>query len=133
MTEASSVRVVCRFRPPPNKKVAVEAPGAGESKQKFSKQAAKVEDNAGFLLKFGSEGQTVDIRAIQASQPKPISFTFDSVFPQSATQEDVFDAIAKATVKDVLRGCESCAVAFCSASQLNVLFSQTTAPSLLSV
>lgn len=120
--EAASVRVVCRFRPPVVKggDSAAAVGAATETKAgKLQKQAPKaavdgtVHDGSrfsfstsvpvdGFILRFGDEHRTIDIQAVQTSKLLP--FTFDHVFDRTATQEDVFSAIAFSTVKDVMQG-----------------------------
>ena len=63
-------------------------------------------------VQFGGDGKTLTVMEAAAglgnsketSRAKPHAFTFDHVFDPNCTQAEVFDQLARETVKDVLRG-----------------------------
>ena len=66
----------------------------------------------GMGVKFHPDGKSLTVMETassvgntkESSRPRPHLFTFDHVFDPNCTQEDVFQQLAKDTVKDVLRG-----------------------------
>ena len=85
--QAERYRVLLRFRPPPAMDLGkgVDAPGTP----------------------FEVQGETVTVRPRDAGGVEDVSFTFDKVFPDSATQDDVFQSVMHDSVTSVLTVCAS--------------------------
>ena len=85
--QAERCRVLLRFRPPPAMDLGkgVDAPGTP----------------------FEVQGETVTVRPRDAGGVEDVSFTFDKVFPDSATQDDVFQSVMHDSVTSVLTVCAS--------------------------
>lgn len=79
MSEGNNIRVVCRYRPQ-NKR--------------------EIEEGGKYSTIVDEDGTTCRID----SKDYPGSFTFDKVFDWSASQSQLFDYTALATVQDVMRG-----------------------------
>ena len=81
--QAERCRVLLRFRPPPAMDLGkgVDAPGTP----------------------FEAQGETVTVRPRDGVED--VSFTFDKVFPDSATQDDVFQSVMHDSVTSVLTVC----------------------------
>ena len=56
---------------------------------------------------FEVQGETVTVRPRDAGGVEDVSFTFDKVFPDSATQDDVFQSVMHDSVTSVLTVCAS--------------------------
>lgn len=126
---AETVRVICRFRP---HREQLLRGGNGQGTTGATAQLAVKETNkrisagperptskeilgaggshnptSGYKLEYMPDGKSLAFTPPMQNggiRGRPYQFTFDTVFDPTATQLDAFNAIAKETIADVLKG-----------------------------
>lgn len=116
-SSAESVRVIARFRPQRDQLVkggkdgvltaSKQGKGVGTGVAGGATATGTVNSATGFKLEYAADGKSLSYmlpKGIAGTGSKPALFTFDAVLNPSSTQEQAFDAIAKDTIADVLKG-----------------------------
>jgi len=105
-----SVRVICRFRPnrtqlyiPPAAAGLSDKGTPASARKAKSPPAAVAASGQGIKLEYHEDGKSIEV-TLGGKSGKPTLFTFDRILPPKTTQADAFEAIAKETVADILKG-----------------------------
>jgi len=115
-SSAESVRVILRFRPQRSELlrgggqggslVPTGKGGLGHVGKAGAAAAKGAQATEGFRLEFDPDNKSLTYHSpvTGGTRPKPALFTFDHIFGPDSTQAEAFDAIARHTVDDVLKG-----------------------------